>query len=226
MSRVFISSILSVVILMTGQPANAGEYKYKIHGNKIALFGKTVTPHIPLKASTPVDENDTLVSFTPSPNGNFVVVELNTAGQSEFFLYAKTPDKLVRLSFEHAPNTVIEWEDNSRFTASWGGMESSTTRLFDTNTPDKSRVFENLIQFLEQGRYYVSHVEGGIEVGCVRDCGSKPETFVLKNAEGKPISSWVFIDKITQKNHSLVIVVRDSSGKNVERTLHPRVLKQ
>jgi len=145
--------------------AFAGAYKYKIVGNEIILFGKKIKPTIPLKVSKPESEDDTLVDFNASPTKVFVVVNIATVKEDEYFLYSKGDDSLEPLIFDHAPNSIPSWINKDLFSISWGGMDYSFSRIFEANHPDKSFVIENIIEVLD-GKYYVSYVDGGVKVRC------------------------------------------------------------
>jgi len=220
-----VSIFILLCLPFCAQEAVAKDYPYKIVGNEIILFGKKIKTTIPLKVSKPKSELDTVVAFEASPNNNYVVVDVNTVDQDEYFLYSKKTDLIKQLKFDYEPNSIVSWIDNSKFSISWGGMDFSFTRIFDANNPNNSVLLENVLKILDS-KYYVSYIPNGVKIGCIFSCKMNSETFSILDANGKPLDSWTRIDAVTQNDHSISIAISGSNGKSIQRVIHPKILEQ
>jgi len=142
----------------------------------VKLFGFEIDVKKPVSISKPPREDDTSVYFKNNKNNEFIVVQLFSDMEAEFWLYnSALKQKPKKIQVETGRHAKVSWQGDHIIEISWGGMGYSITKYIDAKNLKHRTTVDDLLLYDNNSNIYVSFYRDGVEIGHVlnSECETK-----------------------------------------------------
>ncbi len=206
----------------------ANEFDYKVIDGKLHIFGYTLEPKFPIKASSPPEDDDTLISFNQSPSGRWLIIRTGYMEKTELWLYDAEEESMpMKIDFRPRGRHIFSrWYGDDIFEIEHAGMGYRTSDFYQSQDLGKTFRVDSLLLYDPDRDMYVSFYLDGIEVGKGFDKGYlKPERFNIE-LDYKYVSDAMFtIEEVKIQDNQVIVVHRKSDDSLVEESFVSKFLK-
>lgn len=216
-----LSFLIIIMSLLSSTVVCADEFDYKVIDGKLHIFGYTLEPKFPIKASSPPEDDDTLISFNRSPSGRWLIIRTGYMEKTEMWLYdANNKTKPIKIDLSPRGRHINSmWYGVDIFEIEHAGMGYRTSDFYQAQDLGKTFRVDSLLLYDLGMDIYVSFYMDGIEVGKGFAKGDlKPERFDIE-LDYKYVSDAMFtIEEVKIQGRRVIVTHRKSDDSLVEES--------